>query len=75
MAQVLQIHFDRGGDDIRPTVEIPIETRSKRRCLATTVSASSECHTISSKASSRRVSTIRRGTSKGETLVEDLLLI
>ena len=60
-ARVLQSHFDRGGDDIRPTGGIPMETRSRRWRLADTVSASSESCTISTGTSSWRRPVMKRG--------------
>ena len=60
-AGVLQSHFDRGGDDIRPTGGIPMETRSRRRRSANIVSASSESRTISTRTSSWRMPVMKRG--------------
>lgn len=72
-ARVLQSHFDRGGDDTRPTSKIPIKTRSRRRRSVEIVSVLSESRTISSGAFSRRKPTRGRKASRGETLVKDLL--
>ena len=71
-AQVLQSHFNRESDNIRPTNEIPLETRSKRWHSTETVSTSSESCTISSGASSWRVLATRKGTFGGETPTKDL---
>ena len=72
-SQVLQSHFDRRGDDIRPIGRIPMETRSRRQRSTETVSASSKSRTIYNGDSSRRVLATGRETFGGEMLAEDLL--
>ena len=69
----MQSHFYCGGDDIRPTDGILIETQFRKWCLAKMVSASSESHTISSEASLQHRPAIGRGAFGGETPIEDLL--
>ena len=73
-AWVLQSHFDCGGDDLRPTSGIPMETLSKRRRLVEMASVSSKSHTVSSRASSWRRSATGRRASGGVMRAEDLLI-
>ena len=69
----MQSHFDHGGDESKPTGEIPMETRSRKWHSVEIVSVSSKSHIISSGASSRRRPDIRRGTFGGKMPAEDLV--
>ena len=66
-AQVLQSHFDCGGDDLRPAGGIPMETRSRRRRSIEMANISSESCTICSGASSQHRLAIGRRAFGGAT--------
>ncbi|KAL0008420.1 hypothetical protein SO802_009922 [Lithocarpus litseifolius] len=74
-AQVLQSHFNRGGDDTRPISEIPMEIRSRRRRSAKTVRFSFESRTISSRASSWRRLAIGEGPLEERRQLRIFILI
>jgi len=73
-AQVLQSHFDRGGDDSRPVDGIPMKARSRRRRSVEMASVSSKSRTISSRASSRHGPAIGRRACEGVMRAEHLLI-
>ena len=72
-AQVLQSHFDCGGDDPRPTGGIPMETRSRRRCFVEKASASSESRIVSSGTTSQHWPVKGKAASGGEVRDDDIL--